>query len=195
MKIVVLTGSPHKKGTSALLADAFIAGAEAAGHSVTRFDCAFLHIGGCRGCDACRKSGGVCVQRDDMAEILPALLAADLVAFVSPIYYFRPVRPAQGGHRPVLCRKCAADGRQKSRAAGDLRRSGSRDGGCRPSALRRHLSLPRLAGRWGPGGPGPFDPRRRRSQHLPHPSPRPWRFAISCASAPNLLRGQAPNRF
>ena len=30
MKIVVLTGSPHKKGTSALLADAFIAGAEAA---------------------------------------------------------------------------------------------------------------------------------------------------------------------
>ena len=88
MKIVVLTGSPHKKGTSALLADAFIAGAEAAGHSVTRFDCAFLHIGGCRGCDACRKSGGVCVQRDDMAEILPALIAADLVAFVSPIYYF-----------------------------------------------------------------------------------------------------------
>lgn len=88
MKIVVLTGSPHKKGTSALLADAFIAGAEAAGHSVTRFDCAFLHIGGCRGCDACRKSGGACVQRDDMAELLPALLAADLVAFVSPIYYF-----------------------------------------------------------------------------------------------------------
>lgn len=88
MKIVVLTGSPHKKGTSALLADAFIAGAEAAGHSVTRFDCAFLHIAAAVGATpagsraACASSGTI------WAEILPALIAADLVAFVSPIYYF-----------------------------------------------------------------------------------------------------------
>ena len=88
MKIVVLTGSSHKKGTSALLADAFIAGAEAAGHSVTRFDCAFLHIGGCRGCDACRKSGGVCVQRDDMAEILQAMIDADVLVLATPVYFY-----------------------------------------------------------------------------------------------------------
>ena len=34
MKITVITGSPHKDGTSALLADRFIAGARAAGHWV-----------------------------------------------------------------------------------------------------------------------------------------------------------------
>ena len=38
MKIVVITGSPHRHGTSALLADEFIRGAEEAGHSVTSFD-------------------------------------------------------------------------------------------------------------------------------------------------------------
>ena len=36
MKIVVV-GSPHKTGTSALLADKFIEGAQAAGHEVFLF--------------------------------------------------------------------------------------------------------------------------------------------------------------
>lgn len=39
MKIVMITGSPHRHGTSALLADAFIQGAQEAGHTVFRFDC------------------------------------------------------------------------------------------------------------------------------------------------------------
>ena len=88
MNIVILSGSPHKKGTSALLADAFTDGARQAGHTVTRFDCAFLQVGGCRGCDYCGAHDGVCVQRDDMAQILPAVLAADVVVFASGVYYF-----------------------------------------------------------------------------------------------------------
>lgn len=88
MKIVVLTGSPHKRGTSALLADEWIAGAMEVGHSVQRFDCAFLQIGACRGCDYCCAHDGTCVQQDDMQKIMPELLAADFVLFVSPTYYF-----------------------------------------------------------------------------------------------------------
>lgn len=34
MRILVITGSAHKKGTSSCLADAFIKGAEEAGHVV-----------------------------------------------------------------------------------------------------------------------------------------------------------------
>ena len=51
MKIVVVTGSPHKQGTSALLADKFIEGAQAAGHEVFRFNAAFEDIHPCQGCD------------------------------------------------------------------------------------------------------------------------------------------------
>ena len=41
MKIVVITGSPHRNGTSALLADKFIEGAQSVGHTVYRFNAAF----------------------------------------------------------------------------------------------------------------------------------------------------------
>ena len=57
MKIVVVTGSPHKAGTSALLADKFIEGAESKGHEVFRFNAAFEDIHPCRGCDACGMNG------------------------------------------------------------------------------------------------------------------------------------------
>ncbi len=88
MKITVITGSAHKKGTSALLADKFIEGATEAGHEVFRFDAAFKNIHGCIGCDTCRTKGDGCVFKDDMPEINPHLLEADALVFVSPIYYY-----------------------------------------------------------------------------------------------------------
>ncbi len=69
MKIVVVTGSPHKAGTSALLADKFIEGAQSKGHEVFRFNAAFEDIHPCRGCDACGMNGP-CVQKDAIEEKL-----------------------------------------------------------------------------------------------------------------------------
>ena len=57
MKITVITGSPHKAGTSALLADKFIVGAEKNGHKVFRFNAAFKNIHACTGCNACGMNG------------------------------------------------------------------------------------------------------------------------------------------
>jgi len=88
MKILVLTGSPHRDGTTSVLAREFVEGAEAAGNEVARFDTALMDIGGCIGCDYCRENGGLCVLGDGMADILPKLLEADLVAFVTPVYFF-----------------------------------------------------------------------------------------------------------
>ncbi len=88
MNITVITSSAHRKGTSALLADKFIEGAKEAGHEVFRFDAAFKKIHGCIGCDTCNKKAGGCVFKDDMEELNPHLLEADVVVFVSPIYYF-----------------------------------------------------------------------------------------------------------
>ncbi|MBO7668942.1 MAG: flavodoxin family protein, partial [Firmicutes bacterium] len=81
-------GSPHAKGSTAVLADAFCEGALSAGHHVERFDAGRMQIGPCLGCMACRKEGGRCVRQDDMEKIRPALLEADAVVFVTPIYYF-----------------------------------------------------------------------------------------------------------
>lgn len=88
MKAVILTGSPHKKGTSALLADEFIRGLHETGHETFRFDAAFSNVKGCIGCDHCRKTGEPCVYHDDMEKLIPYLLEADAVAFVTPVYYF-----------------------------------------------------------------------------------------------------------
>lgn len=88
MKIVMLTGSPHKQGTSALLADEFIAGAESKGHTVVRFDTAFENVNPCRACYYCDKHNGECIQHDAMEKILPEILSADMIVFVTPLYYF-----------------------------------------------------------------------------------------------------------
>lgn len=88
MKIAVLTGSPHKNGTTALLADRFIEGARAKGHEVYRFDAAFRNIHPCLGCDACGMSGP-CVHKDDIeTEAIQKFMEADIIALVSPVYYF-----------------------------------------------------------------------------------------------------------
>ena len=86
--IVLLSGSPRKGGSTDKLAAAFINGAESAGKSVTLFRVADMRIGGCLGCNHCFEEKGVCVQKDDMLQILDALRKADALVLASPVYYF-----------------------------------------------------------------------------------------------------------
>jgi len=86
--IVVLSGSPRKGGNTDKLAAAFVEGAQSAGKNVTLFRVADMKIGGCLACNGCEQEGTMCVQKDDMLEILDALLLADAVVFASPVYYF-----------------------------------------------------------------------------------------------------------
>lgn len=88
MKVLILTGSPHPQGTTALLADEFSAGAKEAGHEIVRIDAAKLDIHPCLGCFHCRNNEGRCVYEDDMRQIYPHLLAAEAVVLVTPLYYF-----------------------------------------------------------------------------------------------------------
>ena len=88
MKITVLAGSPHRNGTTSVLVKAFTEGAEEAGNEVTCLNLASMNIHPCLGCDHCRQHGGVCVHRDNMNVVREAVSQADLVAFVTPLYYF-----------------------------------------------------------------------------------------------------------
>ena len=87
MKVLVITGSAHKNGTTAYLTERFIEGAKEVGHEVYRFDAAFKNVHPCIACEKCHNTGS-CAFQDDMNELNPELLSADAVIFVSPIYYY-----------------------------------------------------------------------------------------------------------
>jgi putative NADPH-quinone reductase len=87
-KILVLTGSSRSGGNSDLLADAFTKGAEVAGHTVIRFECGHKKLRPCQACDACYSKGSACVFNDDFNELAPLLLDADMIAFVTPLYWY-----------------------------------------------------------------------------------------------------------
>lgn len=87
-KIVVLTGSPRKNGNSFAMTDAFIKAAEAKGHTVTRFDAAFLNVGGCHACERCFQNGKACTFDDDFNRIAPAIMEADDIIFTMPVYWY-----------------------------------------------------------------------------------------------------------
>lgn len=87
MKILVLEGSPHQKGSSNLLAEYFIKGAREAGNMVGVIDCAHVPVHPCAGCLACGYNGP-CMQKDEMERIRPHILTADMLVFVTPLYYY-----------------------------------------------------------------------------------------------------------
>jgi multimeric flavodoxin WrbA len=88
MKVVVITGSAHKKGTSALLADKFIEGSMDAGHEVFRFDAAFEEVKPCFACEYCSAHNSNCVHKDSMTKLYAELEGADMVVFSTPLYYY-----------------------------------------------------------------------------------------------------------
>lgn len=117
MKIVVITGSPRKNGNSFAMTEAFIRAAESRGHTVQRFDAAFLQIGGCRACQTCFKTGKACSFDDDFNRIAPAVLEADAVVYTMPVYWYSIPAQIKGvidrifslviGGKDVAGKKCA----------------------------------------------------------------------------------------
>ena len=87
MKVLVIKSSPRKKGNSNTLADEFIRGAQEAGHEVQEFDCARNKVAPCLSCGGCIRTGK-CVQKDGFEEFAPMFVEADVLVFVTPVYYF-----------------------------------------------------------------------------------------------------------
>lgn len=53
-----------------------------------RFDVSFKSVHPCITCDTYHENGECVFHADDMKTLNPYLLKADIVVFVSPIYYF-----------------------------------------------------------------------------------------------------------
>lgn len=88
MKILLISGSPHKAGTTSVLIKAFSKGAESAGHEVYHFNAGEKEVHPCIACEKCHSAVSACVFRDAFDEIRDMLIEADAVVFASPIYYY-----------------------------------------------------------------------------------------------------------
>jgi multimeric flavodoxin WrbA len=88
-RVMIVIGSPRKKGNSSILAQRVAAGAKAGGATVETFTLQDLNIKPCTACDACRKKADIdCVLDDDMTKLYPKLRSADAIVIASPIYWF-----------------------------------------------------------------------------------------------------------
>jgi multimeric flavodoxin WrbA len=87
--IVILNGSPRRKGNTSALAEAFAKGAEENGNRVTEFFLQDMEVNGCMGCFGGHSERECpCVQKDGMAEVYPAVRDADVMVLASPLYYW-----------------------------------------------------------------------------------------------------------
>jgi len=86
-KVLVISASPRKNGNSDTLCDEFIRGALEAGNEVEKVRLAEKNIGYCAGCGGCAKKH-ICVQQDDMKELLDKFVAADAIMLATPVYFY-----------------------------------------------------------------------------------------------------------
>lgn len=86
--VLIISASPRKHGNSDLLCDQFLAGAQEAGHQAEKIFLRDRKINYCLACDACKKNGGICAQKDDMAGILDKIIAADVLVLATPVYFY-----------------------------------------------------------------------------------------------------------
>ncbi len=85
VKVLGLSGSPHRHGNTETLLDAFLVGAEEAGGETEKVILKDLSYTPCRGCNACHKTGE-CVVEDDAILLFDRILSVDCLAVSSPIY-------------------------------------------------------------------------------------------------------------
>ena len=85
--ILVISSSLRNRSNSEILADAFIKGAEAAGHNVEKVSLKNKSIAFCKGCLACQKID-TCVIKDDAPAITEKMCQADVIVFATPVYYY-----------------------------------------------------------------------------------------------------------
>lgn len=90
MNILTLLGSPRAKGNTATVLDVIETELAACGHSAKRINVPQKKVGGCLGCNKCRRTADAigCVQNDDAAAIFKEMIGADLVLIATPVYYW-----------------------------------------------------------------------------------------------------------
>jgi multimeric flavodoxin WrbA len=90
MKVLVVNGSPRgRQGNTERILQPFLAGVVDAGAETEVIYLKEKKINHCLGCFSCwSKTPGVCVHQDDMPELLPKIMVADMLVYATPLYYY-----------------------------------------------------------------------------------------------------------
>lgn len=89
MKVLLLRGNPRKDGFTQRLTDRFAVGVREAGAALTDVDLTSVSVQPCLGCFHCwLVQPGQCVHTDAMNDLLPRVLAADVMVCATPVYFF-----------------------------------------------------------------------------------------------------------
>ena len=88
-KILIVLGSPRKRGNNATLAATVAQGAIDSGAAVESVYLNGLNIKPCQGCEKCQQESFIgCAIEDEMNQLYSKLQEADSVVVASPVYWF-----------------------------------------------------------------------------------------------------------
>jgi multimeric flavodoxin WrbA len=90
VNVVAFLGSPRPRGNTDTLAEAVLEGARSAGCATESYALRALRIHPCTGCEGCGKKGRLCIFRDDGDTLYQAAIRADVLMFVTPVYWYGP---------------------------------------------------------------------------------------------------------
>lgn len=85
VKVLGISGSPHRHGNTETLLDAFLVGVSEAGGEADKVILKDLDYSPCRGCNVCHKDGE-CIVKDQALPLFDRILTMDCLAVASPIY-------------------------------------------------------------------------------------------------------------
>lgn len=86
--ILILSSSPRRGGNSDRLCDEFMRGAIENGNRVEKIFLRDKTVHPCIGCSVCSQYKKPCLQKDDAAEIIDKMLAANVIVMATPVYFY-----------------------------------------------------------------------------------------------------------
>ena len=102
-KVLIISSSPRKGGNSDLLCDEFMKVAIEAGNEVEKIFLKDKTVHPCTGCSVCSMYGKPCPQKDDTAEIVEKMIAADVIVMATPVYFY-----TMSGQMKIMIDRCCA---------------------------------------------------------------------------------------
>lgn len=87
-KVLVLSGSPRKKGNCKTLCEQFIKGAKEAGHETEMIFLSDYNLSPCKACEYCRRNNMECIIKDDADKLIQKMIDADVWVIATPVYFY-----------------------------------------------------------------------------------------------------------